>query len=159
MPLRKKKEGVCNEYKKNKRSYERKKYEYLSAFQRDWDLRFSSWKDLKWKSFANNAVSKTNGTKLKIKLDSTLYKKEKISVDFEGIDQYSFPFFNRSFVLLATQYGFQAIEQIELLNISSEGKLIYKESMENAKFISELNEKQKQEVERIVKNAFDDENE
>lgn len=31
--------------------------------------------------------------------------------------------------------------------------------MENAKFISELNEKQKQEVERIVKNAFDDENE
>lgn len=56
-----------------------------------------------------------------IKLDSTLYKKEKISVDFEGIDQYSFSFFNRSFVLLATQYGFQAIEQIELLNISSEG--------------------------------------
>ena len=74
---------------------------------------------IKLKSFANNAVSKTNGTKLKIKLDSTLYKKEKISVDFEGIDQYSFPFFNRSFVLLATQYGFQAIEQIELLNISS----------------------------------------
>lgn len=48
---------------------------------------------IKLKSFANNAVSKTNGTKLKIKLDSTLYKKEKISVDFEGIDQYSFPFF------------------------------------------------------------------
>ena len=93
---------------------------------------------IKLKSFANNAVSKTNGTKLKIKLDSTLYKKEKISVDFEGIDQYSFPFFNRSFVLLVT-----------------EGKLIYKESMENAKFISELNEKQKQEIERIVKNAFD----
>lgn len=112
---------------------------------------------VKLKSFANNAASKTNGTKLKIKLDSTLYKKEKISVDFEGIDQYSFPFFNRSFVLLVTQYGFQAIKQIELLNISSEGKLIYKESMENAKFISELNEKQKQEVERIVKNAFDDE--
>ena len=110
---------------------------------------------IKLKSFANNAVSKTNGTKLKIKLDSTLYKKEKISVDFEGIDQYSFPFFNRSFVLLVTQYVFQAIKQIELLNISSEGKLIYKESMENAKFISELNEKQKQEIERIVKNAFD----
>ena len=55
-----------------------------------------------------------------IKLDSTLYKKEKISVDFEGIDQYSFSFFNRSFVLLATQYGFQAIEQIELLNIKRE---------------------------------------
>ena len=50
-------------------------------------------------------------------------------------------------------------EQIDFLNISSEGKLIYKESMENAKFISELNEKQKQEVERIVKNALDDENE
>ena len=33
---------------------------------------------IKLKSFANNAASKTNGTKLKIKLDSTLYKKEKI---------------------------------------------------------------------------------
>ena len=44
---------------------------------------------IKLKSFANNSASKTNGTKLKIKLDSTLYKKEKISVDFEGIDQYS----------------------------------------------------------------------
>lgn len=32
---------------------------------------------VKLKSFANNAASKTNGTKLKIKLDSTLYKKEK----------------------------------------------------------------------------------
>ena len=31
---------------------------------------------IKLKSFANNAVSKTNGTKLKIKLDSTLYKKD-----------------------------------------------------------------------------------
>ena len=95
---------------------------------------------IKLKSFANNAVSKTNGTKLKIKLDSTLYKKEKISVDFEGIDQYSFPFFNRSFVLLATQYGFQAIEQIELLNISDNGKLVFDSSIENAKFLTDHND-------------------
>ena len=66
MPLRKKKEGVCNEYKKNKRSYERKKYEYLSALQRDWDLRFSSWKDLKCKSReSKDSNSKTDCESIK----------------------------------------------------------------------------------------------
>jgi len=111
---------------------------------------------IKLKSFVNDAASKTNGLKLKIKLDAALYKKENISVDFEGINKYAFPFFNHSFVLLATPYGFQEIEQIEFLNISEDGMIIYKESMENAKFISELDEKQKRDVERIVNSIFDE---
>lgn len=109
---------------------------------------------IKLKSFVDNAASKTNGLKLKIRLDSALYKKENISVDFQGINKYAFPFFNHSFVLLAILYGFEVIEQIKFLNISEDGKLVYEESMKNAKFISELDEKQERDVESIVNSAF-----
>lgn len=87
------------------------------------------------KSFTNNAASRTKGSLLKKQLEDALNKKENIFVDFDGIDKFASPFFNNSFSALGIQYGFGTIEEIELLNISDNGKLVFDASIENAKFL------------------------
>ena len=91
---------------------------------------------IKISDFSNEAASKTKGVELRKIIEPLLKNKSTFSVDFKGISRFASPFFNYSFASLALIYGFDNIEQINVINISEIGKLAFDTSMENAKLLS-----------------------
>lgn len=89
------------------------------------------------KDFSSEAATKTSGIKFREMLEPLIQHKEKICVDFDSIQKYASPFFNNSFASLALRYGFDVIENIDLLNLSEAGQLTYNTSINNAKALSE----------------------
>lgn len=87
---------------------------------------------------SNEAASQTKGILLKKQLENLLISNtSNIVVDFSGITRFASPFFNNSFAALAFIYGFDAIRNIKLTNITKVGFETYQTSMDNAAMIFE----------------------
>jgi hypothetical protein len=87
-------------------------------------------------SFSNEAASKKSGLLLKQEIEKTIHESEFLTIDFNGITRFASPFFNSSFASLALKYGFDQINKINLINLSSVGLETYETSMSNAKMLS-----------------------
>lgn len=91
---------------------------------------------IKISDFTQEAASKAKGIHLKSLIEPLLKEKSKFAVDFEGITRFASPFFNNSFASLVLIYGFDAIKEIPVFNISEIGKLTLETSMGNALLLS-----------------------
>lgn len=91
---------------------------------------------IKISDFSNEAASKTKGIELRKIIEPMIKNNISFSVDFQGISRFASPFFNNSFASLALIYGFEIIEQINVINLSEVGVLAFNTSMENAKLLS-----------------------
>lgn len=92
--------------------------------------------NIKISDFSQEAASQTKGLQLRKQMENLLKETTPFSVDFDGISRFASPFFNNSFASLALIYGFDVIENIDLLNLSEIGTLAYSTSMENAHLLS-----------------------
>lgn len=92
--------------------------------------------NIKISDFSREAASQTKGIQLREQMERLLKEAKSFSVDFDGISRFASPFFNNSFASLALIYGFNAIENIRLLNLSEIGNLAYSTSMDNARLLS-----------------------
>lgn len=91
---------------------------------------------IKLSDFTKEAASKTKGLELKLKLGDALKNGLDITVDFHGITRFASPFFNNSFSALAIEYGFEAIQDITLVDLSPVGKETFDTSLQNAQIIA-----------------------
>ncbi len=107
---------------------------------------------IKLSTFTTEAASKAKGTILKTMLVEALGTGEKIVVDFSGIKRFASPFFNNSFATLGLIYGFDLLDKIERINITSTGDNTYETSVENAKLIYQ-NPEFSSEIDEIINNV------
>lgn len=107
---------------------------------------------IKLKEFITEAASMGRGIEFKKVLEKSIIENEKVVVDFDGITRFASPFFNNSFSSLAIQYGFECVENIELINISEIGHDTYVSSLENAKLLYN-NPEYREEIDDIVNAA------
>lgn len=91
---------------------------------------------IKISDFSNESASKTKGIQLRHLMEPFLKDNVQFTVDFNGISRFASPFFNNSFASLALIYGFEAIEKIQIINLSEVGTLAYNTSIENAHLLS-----------------------
>lgn len=107
---------------------------------------------IKLSTFTTEAASKTKGAVLKTMLEEALANDEQVIVDFSGIKRFASPFFNNSFAALGLIYGFDLLNKIERINITSTGDNTYETSVENAKLIYQ-NPEFSSEIDKIINNV------
>ena len=90
---------------------------------------------IKITDFSKEAATQTKGIELRGKIEPLILSEVPFTVDFSGISRFASPFFNNSFASLALIYGFDAISQIPITNLSETGHMTYSTSMENAQLL------------------------
>lgn len=107
---------------------------------------------IKLSTFTTEAASKAKGAILKTMLEEALKSEEKVVIDFSDIKRFASPFFNNSFAALGLIYGFDLLDKIERINITSIGDNTYETSVENAKLIYQ-NPQFSSEIDKIINNV------
>lgn len=98
------------------------------------------------------ALSKEDGMKLYEKINKEI-QKEKITIDFNGINIFAPPFFSAAFGPLIAPKGNKAFKKIRIINLDDLGKETLKYVKEQAFILSGKNIKK---IGKIVeKNIFD----
>ena len=88
------------------------------------------------KEITKEAASQSSGEKLLNIMEPLIRDNIEFCVDFNELTRFASPFFNNSFAKLALIYGFETIDSIERLNLSTVGTNTNNTSMENAKLLS-----------------------
>lgn len=90
---------------------------------------------IKVKEIISNGLSESDGLLIREKIKDLLeISKDKIVLDFSGINLFATPFFNSFIGYFVIQYSPEKVsELIELKNISELGKETYQHSFNNAK--------------------------
>lgn len=81
---------------------------------------------IKMKELSTGASCNRDAEKLAKEIEKALTKKEKIIIDFEGIERYATLFFNFSLLPYARQFGKQKYDEtFTILNLSDFGQKVY----------------------------------
>ena len=85
------------------------------------------------KELSTGASCNRDAEKLAKEIEKALAKKEKIIIDFEGIERYATLFFNFSLLPYARQFGKQKYDEtFTIINLSDFGKEVYSWFYEDA---------------------------
>lgn len=88
---------------------------------------------IKMKELSTGASCNRDAEKLAKEIEKALAKKEKIIIDFEGIERYATLFFNFSLLPYARQFGKQKYDEtFTIINLSDFGKEVYSWFYEDA---------------------------
>lgn len=107
--------------------------------------------NIKVLEFIPNAFSSEQAEKLKEIIHENLKKKNKVNLDFDGIDKFTTLFFNFSTGYFITELGEDEYNKwITVSNLSSLGESIYKNSYTNAVRSDVINQKIQDEINNIL---------
>lgn len=107
---------------------------------------------IKMKELSSTAFDAEDANLLKVEIKKALAKREKIIIDFEGIERYATLFFNFSLLPYAKQFGKQKYDEtFTILNLSDFGQKVYNRFYKNSiKHPIEFTTKQEKLIVKIV---------